>query len=189
MNAFEIIRRDLELDSYNEDPIRNRQQTTSAQGTTTYGRKYLSITAIQTCGQIRRDHPDAMKGENSVPEDIAKRAQRFTITEDDAFLLGWAYHIYAALNKPKQPITANDIMENPEVAGFFNYFTGEDLKTDKDTYGVRNNINLRLRMKAFMAKWTGGSATGQIDRIIAAHRIRNYILLWNRIVMDMNKED
>ena len=186
MNAFEIIRRDLELDSYNEDPIRNKLQGAAAVGTT-YGRKYLSITVIQTCGQNRRDHPDAMKGENSVPEDLAKRAQRFTLPEDDGFLLGWAYHLFVALNKTKEQITTNDIETNPDVMGFLNYLTAEELKTDKDTVGVRENINLRLRMKAFLAKWTGGISANQIDRIIAAHRIKNYILLWNKIVIDMTR--
>lgn len=185
MNAFEIIRRDLELDSYNEDPIRNRSQQTTIQGGG-YGRKYLSITVIQTCGQSRRDHPDAMKGENSVPEELAKRAQRFTLPEDDGFLMGWAYHIYTALGKTNE-ITMNDLEANQEVMGFFNYFTGEDLKADKDTVGIRNNINLRLRMKAFLTKWMGGMAANQIDRLIASHRIKNYILLWNKIILDMNK--
>jgi hypothetical protein len=45
--------------------------------------------------------------------------------------------------------------------------------------GVKNNVNLRIRMKNFLSKW--GANVGEIERSVTVYRIINYILLWNQI--------
>jgi hypothetical protein len=54
-----------------------------------------------------------------------------------------------------------------------------DLKVNKDTMGVKNNVNLRIRMKNFLSKW--GANVGEIERSVTVYRIINYLLLWNQI--------
>lgn len=181
MNAFEIIRRDLELNSYNEDPVRNNPTQTRLEGGQ-YGRKFLSITSIMTAGQNRTDHPEAMKGQDAVPDVWAKRIQRYTLPEDDPYLLAWAYHLSAGL--PAR-IYGNvdelmvDIANDADVNGFLDYMQSADLKINKDTMGIKNNVNLRIRMKNFFTKW--GLNIGEIERSVTVYRIINYMLLWNQI--------
>lgn len=188
MNAFEIIRRDLELNSYTDDPIQDNPQISNLTGGT-YSRKFLSVAVIISCGQNKLDHPDAMQGGNAVNEIWAKRAQRFTLPEDDPHLLGWAYHIHTLglqqQQQQQQGKTFNTIkelsriLEGTVVDGFFQYIQGGDLKTDKDLIGVKDNVEFRLRMKAFLAKW---SVNTQMDRMITVQRLLNYILLWNSVI-------
>jgi hypothetical protein len=184
MNAFEIIRRDLELNSYDEDPIRNNPTQTRIDGNQ-YGRKFLSITAIMTGGQNKTDHPDSMKGQDAVPDTWAKRIQRYTLPEDDAYLVAWAYHLYTiGLQSPNKTYAnieelMGDIAKEPDVNGFLDYMQSPDLKMNKDTMGVKNNVNLRIRMKNFLSKW--GVNVGEIERSVTVYRIINYMLLWNQI--------
>jgi hypothetical protein len=181
MNAFEIIRRDLELNSYDEDPIRNNPTQTRLEGNQ-YGRKFLSITSIMTGGQNRTDHPEAMKGQDAVPDVWAKRIQRYTLPEDDPYLLAWAYHL--SLGLPTKTYNnvdelMADIAGEADVNGFLDYMQSPDLKINKDTMGIKNNVNLRIRMKSFFTKW--GMNIGEIERSVTVYRIINYMLLWNQI--------
>lgn len=181
MNAFEIIRRDLELNSYDEDPIRNNPTQTRLEGNQ-YGRKFLSITAIMTGGQNKTDHPEAMKGQDAVPDVWAKRIQRYTLPEDDPYLLAWAYHLSAGLptkNYGNIDELMEDIASEADVNGFLDYMQSPDLKVNKDTMGIKNNVNLRIRMKNFFTKW--GMNIGEIERSVTVYRIMNYMLLWKEL--------
>lgn len=183
MNAFEIIRRDLELNTYGEDVIVDNPKTSASTLGSNYGRKFLSISTIISCGQNKLDHPDAMRGDYAIPDDVARRAQRFTLPEDDAYLLGWAYHLYTlGMNNEDRVANLYSLMEKlegTEANEFIKYFQSPSMRDNKDTLGIKNNIQLRLRMKKFLEKW--GQNIDELDRINTSYRIINYMLLWNEI--------
>jgi hypothetical protein len=183
MNAFEIIRRDLELNTYGEDVIVDNPKTSTSTLGSNYGRKFLSISTIISCGQNKLDHPDAMRGDYAIPDDVARRAQRFTLPEDDAYLLGWAYHLYTlGMNNGDRVANLYSLMEKlegTEANEFIKYFQSPSMRDNKDTLGIKNNIQLRLRMKKFLEKW--GQNIDELDRINTSYRIINYMLLWNEI--------